>query len=140
MKSQTTRIVGEFNGWDDHMLFHLYDGTFWVQARYVYWYHYAYQPEVVLTEENGVYYLGLPDSDQRVEVRRTNAVETHIDGAFNGWKGKSIYRLHNGQTWQQTHYEYHYVYAFNPEAVLYEADGGWYLVVADTVMAVRRIT
>lgn len=140
MKSQTTRIVGEFNGWDDHMLFHLYDGTFWVQARYVYWYHYAYQPEVVLTEENGVYYLGLPDSDQRVEVRRTNAVETHINGAFNGWKGKSIYRLRNGQTWQQAHQKCQNAYAFNPEAVLYEADDGWYLSVADTVMAVRRIT
>jgi hypothetical protein len=122
------------------MLFHLDDGTFWIQAPYAYWYHYAYRPEVVLTEESGVYYLELPDYDQRVEVRQTNAIETHIDGAFNGWDGKSTYRLSNGQTWQQAYYEYRYVYAFNPEAVLYEADGGWYLMVSDTVMAVRRIT
>lgn len=139
MTSRIARIVGEFNGWDDHMLFHLRDGTFWVQARYAYWYHYAYQPEVVLMEESGVYYLGLPGFDQRVEVRQTGAIETHIDGAFNGWEGMSIYHLGNGQAWQQAHYKHHHVHAFNPGAVLYEADGGWYLAVANTIMAVRRV-
>jgi hypothetical protein len=140
MKSQTTRIVGTFRGWKGHTLFHLHDGTFWVQTRYAYWYNYAYQPEVVLTEENGVYHLGLLDSDNRVEVKRIHPVETRINGAFNGWHGESSYLLGNGQTWQQAHYEYRYTYAYGPEATLYEVGGEWYLMVADTVMAVRRTT
>jgi hypothetical protein len=28
-------------------------------------------------------------------------VEAHITGAFNGWRGQTIFRLDNGQQWQQ---------------------------------------
>lgn len=29
-------------------------------------------------------------------------VTAHIDGSFNGWNGKTVFKLDNGQEWQQT--------------------------------------
>lgn len=36
-----------------------------------------------------------PDSSAR------SAVEDHIVGAFTGWRGKTVFKLDNGQEWQQ---------------------------------------
>jgi len=35
-------------------------------------------------------------------------IEAQVDGEFNGWKGETIYKLRNGQIWQQAAYHYHY--------------------------------
>lgn len=45
-------------------------------------------------------------------------VQTQIDGAFKGAEGKSIYRLTNGQIWEQSQYLYHYHYAYRPYVVI----------------------
>ncbi|WP_300614791.1 hypothetical protein [Dokdonella sp.] len=36
-----------------------------------------------------------PDSTER------DLIETRITGTFTGWRGKSVFRLDNGQEWQQ---------------------------------------
>ena len=30
------------------------------------------------------------------------AIQAHIDGTFDGWRGKTVFKLDNGQEWQQT--------------------------------------
>ena len=30
-----------------------------------------------------------------------DVVESHIDGTFTGWRGKSVFKLDNGQEWRQ---------------------------------------
>jgi hypothetical protein len=52
------------------------------------------------------------------------AIESHIDGAFNGWDDQTIYKLDNGQIWQQSIYHYHYHYAFHPGIVIYKSASG----------------
>ena len=42
------QVDGEFTGWDGDTLFKLSNGTYWLQAEYNYWYHYAYCPYVEL--------------------------------------------------------------------------------------------
>lgn len=37
-----------------------------------------------------------PDSSQRT------AVAAHIEGSFSGWSGNTIFKLDNGQEWQQS--------------------------------------
>ena len=39
-------------------------------------------------------------------------VESRIDGEFTGWTGSTIFRLRNGQIWQQNKYDYYYHYAY----------------------------
>ena len=61
------QLDDEFEGFDDEQIFKMSNGTYWIQAHYKYWYHYAYRPNVIITEENGRYYLSV--SNEKIEVR-----------------------------------------------------------------------
>jgi hypothetical protein len=70
-----------------------------------------------------------------------SAIESRIDGTFEGWDGDTIFKLQNGQIWQQAMYAYHYHYAYMPKVVIYKASGGWKMKVdgVDQAIAVKRI-
>jgi hypothetical protein len=69
------------------------------------------------------------------------AVESTISGDFNGWDGETIFKLDNGQIWQQAEYDYSYSYSYRPEVTIYEASGGCRMKVEDEneTILVRRI-
>ena len=48
---------------------------------------------------------------------------SQIDGEFTGWEGETIFKLYNGQIWQQTSYSYTYHYAYNPDVTIYPSKG-----------------
>lgn len=69
-------------------------------------------------------------------------IETRIDGDFNGWEGETVYKLRNGQIWQQARYHYHYHYAYAPEVTIYPTAGGCAMRVSDDddeAISVRRL-
>ena len=79
----------------------------------------------------------------RSEVRSvcSPAIESTLAGEFNGWEGETIFKLDNGQIWEQAEYAYTYSYSYRPDATIYQVDGGCRLKVEDedeTIM-VRRI-
>lgn len=57
------------------------------------------------------------------------AIESRIDGEFQGWDGETIFRLTNGQIWQQAEYSYHYTYAYLPKVTIFLAAGGCRMLV-----------
>jgi len=59
------------------------------------------------------------------------AIETSINGDFNGWDGETIWKLDNGQIWQQAEYSYTYSYAYHPEVTIYETSAGCKMKVED---------
>lgn len=132
------RIDGEFEGFGDELLFKMRNGTYWLQAKYKYWYHYAYSPHVEITEQDGRYYLTVVGHSIPVRKIR-NVIESRINGAFNGWAGDSEYELRNGQVWQQSNYKYEYKYAYMPEAIIYETGGEYKMSVAGTAANVKRV-
>jgi hypothetical protein len=70
------------------------------------------------------------------------AIETQIDGDFEGWEGETIYKLRNGQIWQQASYHYHYHYAYAPEVTIYSTAEGCAMRVSnddDQPIPVRRL-
>ena len=73
--------------------------------------------------------------------KSSEAIETYISGAFNGWDGETIWKMDNGQIWQQASYAYHYHYTYHPKVVIYAAAGGWKMKVDgdDGEVAVKRI-
>lgn len=132
------KLAGSFYGFDRDRVFKTTRGNYWVQARYEHWYHYKYRPEVTIRKDNNSYYLSVEGKE--VEVRRlNNVIESNINGQFNGWDGKSVYSLGNGQVWQQAEYHYEYRYEYAPEVIIYEISSGTYMSVADTLAKVRRI-
>lgn len=132
------RIVSDFEGFDENAIFKLSNGTFWVQAHYEYWYHYAYMPEAKIIEENGRTFLSV--AGRTVQVNRVyDVIESNVDGKFEGWKGKTQYRLTNGQTWQQAESKYEYKYAFRPEVIICNVNGEYIMSVEGTRAVVRQV-
>ena len=58
----------------------------WLQA------HGGSGPQMVTSTGAPVFYPHASDRE---------AIEAHIDGLFTGWRGKTVFKLDNGQEWQQ---------------------------------------
>jgi len=69
-------------------------------------------------------------------------VESKIDGDFECWEGETIFKLMNGQIWQQTQYAYRYCYKFMPKVTIVRGQNGVYRMYVEGVdgsIAVTRI-
>jgi hypothetical protein len=69
------------------------------------------------------------------------AIESTISGEIEGWEGETVFKLDNGQIWQQAEYEYTYFYAYRPDVTIYQTNAGCRMKVeaeTDTVL-VKRI-
>ena len=70
-----------------------------------------------------------------------SVIESNIDGTFNGWTGETIFKLLNGQIWQQSSYSYSYTYSYSPKVLIFPSGGGHKMQVegsSDTI-SVRRL-
>ena len=59
------------------------------------------------------------------------AIESTISGEFEGWDGETIFKLDNGQIWQQAEYDYMYSYQYRPDVTIYQTSGGCLMKVED---------
>lgn len=68
-------------------------------------------------------------------------VESQIVGDFEGWDGDTIFKLMNGEVWQQSSYDYIYHYDYNPIIKIFETQNGYIMKVAnlDKTVSVKRI-
>ena len=69
------------------------------------------------------------------------AIESAISGEVKGWDGETIFKLDNGQIWQQAAYGYTYFYAYHPEVTIYQTRNGCRMKVEDEddTIIVKRI-
>lgn len=126
-----SNIDGTFQGWSGDTVFKLVNGQLWEQINYSYLYHYAYQPETKIKSLNRGYVMEVEGVRESIQVRPVyDFVESKIDGEFTGWNGETIFKLMNGQIWQQSLYAYYYHYAYMPQVLIYSSvSGGWKLKV-----------
>ena len=138
-----TEIDGEFNGWDGDTVFRLANGGIWQQDSYGYEYHHAYRPDVIIYQHKGRHYMQVEGMDKVIRVRSLeySAIKSRIDGEFKGWDGDTVFKLTNGQVWQQAEYGYLYHYAYNPEVIIYKVDFGYEMMVKglDKSIKVKRL-
>jgi hypothetical protein len=135
-----SQISDSFEGFDDAMLFQLYNGQFWIQKEYKYWYHYAYMPRVSIYLYSGSNYLTIDGQAEFVAVDQlTDVLERTIISDFNGWSGDTIFELDNGQIWKQDAYAYHYSYSYRPKAIIYKSGYGFKMIVNGSSIKVKRI-
>lgn len=68
-------------------------------------------------------------------------VESQIDGSFSGWEGETVFKLRNGQIWQQSSYAYTYHYAYAPSVLIYKGGSGYKMKVdgVSSEISVRRL-
>tara|TARA_B100000768_G_scaffold149994_1_gene144529 strand:- start:31 stop:534 length:504 start_codon:yes stop_codon:yes gene_type:complete len=89
-------------------------------------------PEVKILRSGSDYKLIIEDFDESLVCKKIkNVLETQIEGEFEGWEGETIFKMMNGQIWQQSTYDYMYHYAYSPEVLIYEYKGSWIMKVED---------
>jgi len=69
-----------------------------------------------------------------------DTIVSRIDGVFEGWDGDTIFKLENGQIWQQSSYAYTYHYAYRPKVIIYRTSGGYKMKVEgvdETIYVIR---
>lgn len=69
------------------------------------------------------------------------AIESAISGDVEGWDGETIFKLENGQIWQQAEYDYTYFYEYNPDVTIYQTNAGCRMKIEgeDETVLVKRI-
>src|SRR5206468_458641 len=70
-----------------------------------------------------------------------SVIETQIDDEFEGWDGETIFKLSNGQAWQQAAYAYTYHYAYRPKVLIYLSGSTYRMKVegVDSSVTVKRL-
>ena len=134
-----------FMGNDDE-IFKLASGSLW-QVKYEYEYLYEYYPNVIICPNEGKLIIkGKKLNVQSISTGRaagpsaSGIIESQIDGDFNGWEGETIYKLMNGQVWQQASYTYSYSYSFMPKVLIYQDSGRYFMQVGDKkAVQVKRL-
>jgi hypothetical protein len=78
-------------------------------------------------------------SNERIEKTETtsNVIEGTIDGNFEGFDGDKIFKLTNGQIWQQDEYKYNYSYKYRPKVTIINENGGYKMHVDGMSEAIR---
>lgn len=146
----TIKSPTPFNGNGGEIII-LNNGTVWKENSFQYLYLYSYNPSVTVCPSEGKMLLGrhrfsiapveTTQTTATVAAKESGVIESRIDGEFKGWDGETIFKLNNGQIWQQSSYSYTYHYAFNPTVLIYSSGSGYVMKVdgVDRTVNVKRL-
>jgi len=68
-----------------------------------------------------------------------DVIESSIDGEFTGWTGDTIFKLLNGQIWQQSSFAWKWQWAYSPKVTIYKS-GSVYKMKVDGVDGTISVT
>ena len=130
-------------------VFTLEDGSVWkVRSEYAYL-HESY-PSVTICPDSGR--LAIKARSLSVEnvsghrsrrparpgsAGRRAVVKAHIEGEFNGWQGSTVFKLDNGQIWQQDSRAYGYAYKFQPAVIIFASGASYDMQVEGVASQIR---
>lgn len=134
-----SQIDGDFEGFDDEMIFTLEDGTHWYQSSYKYAYHYAYCPRAKIYEKGSTRIIVVDGFNDYAEVQETSAIKSRIINDFKGWTGDTVFELENGQIWKQDKYQYKYFYAHRPRVIIVKIGSKHIMQVKGRSIRVKKI-
>lgn len=80
--------------------------------------------------------------ERQLEQQTPDEITSRIIGEFHGWNGKTIFRLENGQVWQQSNSGRVVYHANNPKVTIKKGFFGSYRLYVEGLnasVAVRRI-
>jgi hypothetical protein len=85
--------------------------------------------------------LPAPETGTPIRSSCSPAIETTIAGEFEGWSGETIFKLDNGQIWEQAEYDYMYSYQYRPDVTIYLTRSGCRMKIEgeEETILVRRI-
>jgi hypothetical protein len=104
-------------------IFQLSDGSVW-EVKYEYEYLYEYYPSITACPNEGFIIidgkkLNATTVSSSASGGSSNVIESRIEGEFEGYDYGNLYKLTNGQIWQQTSANYRYSYKYRPQVLIY---------------------
>lgn len=126
-------------------IFKLADGTI-AEVVAEYEYLYEYYPSVTICPDRSVLIVNgkklniqlvsnsetssyKEKSRNASHVKTPSVIESKINGEFEGYKHGNIYKLRNGQIWEQVSSKYRYKYNYAPDVIIINRDGTYHLQV-----------
>ena len=105
----------------------LADGSVW-EIQYQYEYMYEYYPAVIACPSKGTLMVRNKKLSARVikstsSSNSTSVIESYIESNFNGLNMGNIYKLSNGQIWEQTE-AWAWAWSWSRPSVMIYRDGG----------------
>jgi hypothetical protein len=137
-----SKIDGAFTGWDGDSVYKLLNGQWWHQTEYKYIYDYAFNPNIEIFRTARGYEMKVEGVQGSVLVEELKEViESKIYGQFKGWNNDSIYKLWNGQAWQQAELKLSLSLSLSPDVIIYRTEKGYKMKVEglDSTVLVRRV-
>ena len=103
-------------------IFQLSDNSIW-EVKYEYEYLYEYYPEITACPNRGYIIingkkLNASALSGSVNSGSSKVIESRIDGEFEGYEYGNLYRLINGQIWEQISAKYRYRYKYSPRVII----------------------
>ena len=87
-------------------------------------------PEVKIFQNASEFKLFVDGFQRPILCRKvSNVIESQIEGDFNGWDGETIYKLSNGQTWQQSSFAFLRQNLTSPNVYIYTYNGKYKMTV-----------
>ncbi len=141
----TVMSPAPFRGNDGEIL-KLNDGSVW-RVKYDRVYLYEYYPTVIICPSRNTLTVG----KRKLNVESVIAIapkpeaawekqpfiESRIDGRFEGWSGETIFRLENGQIWQQASYASMQSSKYKPKVLIVRTAAGYEMQVEGLTPRVR---
>ena len=128
-------------------IINLLDGSLW-EVKYEYLYLYEYNPSVIICPDKNLLIVNshkinvMPiKNNSKNPTHNDSSIDSFIENEFSGLKHGNIYKLANGQIWEQTEPWYWYWYWAYPKVFIYK-DGNIYKMKVENIehpVVVRRI-
>jgi hypothetical protein len=121
---------------NDGEIFKLSDGSIW-EVKFEYEYLYEYYPRIIICpSKNFISIKGKKLSVQLIKKGSgsgnaifkksgNDVIESRIDGEFEGWEGETIFKLTNGQVWQQTDFQIKIAIKLMPKVLIYKTGSNY---------------
>ncbi len=124
-------IEGNTSSLEYGAIISLSDGTYWYQTDYSSRYISYGSKAKVVEGDYGDACLIIEGERFSVEKVRIE-YEDEIDGDFHGWDGNTIYKLENGDAWEQDDYTFLSSYSYKPRVTILCHLSDYYMQVDDT--------
>jgi len=134
---------------NDGEIFVLADGSVW-EVKYEYEYMYEYYPSVVICPERNLLIVGgkkidvervSEDSSRTSQKNPDTIIKDMVNGYWQGWQGKTIVKLMNGQIWEQVGPWASAAARMNPQVLLVKKGAQYHMQVdgESSAVLVRRL-
>jgi hypothetical protein len=135
-----SKLDGTFKGFNAHTLFPLTNGKYWLQTSIKYWNTEAFNPSIKIYYYQNQHYLIKDGSENFVEVSTIDdVVKSTFKNDFNGWEGQTVFKLDNGEVWEQDEYESYSNNSYQHEALIYNSGLDYRLQVDGNSIAVKKV-